>query len=278
MESCEMPKIISFSGRKESGKSALADICVQYGYERVSFAIPLKNLICELQDYENIDVLNNHKNISLEKPMNDDMLIQLSEITEIPIEFCKEHIKSLNNSSTGRDWLQVIGTDLIRKYDENWHVRHTLSLLDKEKKYVFDDVRFPNELDALRKLKSVNWFVIRPKTDNVSNHISERALNMNFFHSHIIINDNNLDYIQGRMKEYLNNHIDFMQKRNLYMSISYPSDKEKEEMKKYFLQGYTPDCTGKLVKIIPNETKDGILIIKEVKEPMGVEMLKTYLE
>lgn len=274
MESYELPRIITFSGRKESGKSALSVVCVRYGYTKISFATPLKNLICNLQEYDSVDTLNKHKNIPLEKELD---VNKLSQLTGIPIDFCIDNTKSINKSSTGRDWLQIIGTDLIRKYDNDWHVKRTIEMMDKDTKYVCDDVRFPNELEAMRRLGAVSWFVIRPKTDNISNHPSEISLSMGNFPNHIIVNDGTLEYLQGRMEEYISRHTEFMKERNLYLTIAYPTKNESQRMKDVFLPYYSPDYTGKIVKIIPNETHDGVIVIREVKDPYGVEWYKSKL-
>ena len=48
MEPNYLPKIFSFSGRKQSGKTELTKICKEYGYETINFADPMKELICKL--------------------------------------------------------------------------------------------------------------------------------------------------------------------------------------------------------------------------------------
>jgi hypothetical protein len=280
MNEIELPRIITFSGRKESGKTELAKVCVSHGYKLMSFATPLKNLICQLHGFNSIEELNDKKNKPLGHGLDDEMYQKLSELTGIPIEYCKNNTPYLNKESTGRDWLQIIGTNLIRSYDKDWHVKHTLELLDNTTKYVFDDVRFPNELDVMRELNAVSWFVVRPKTDNISNHFSENSLTMNYFLDHIIINDKSLDFILFRMEEYLTKHSEFMEKRGIYEASnkkSHPSSQDIENMKKYFLHTYELDYEGTLVKVIPNDSKTGVFLIKEITEPLSVENYKQYI-
>ena len=65
----KLPKILSFSGRKHSGKTELAKICIKYNYELINFADGLKELICNsldiskeyLEEYKDIIVENNFK-------------------------------------------------------------------------------------------------------------------------------------------------------------------------------------------------------------------------
>ena len=90
---------------------------------------------------------------------------------------------------TVRQLLQFIGTDLIRKYNTNWHVNRIRKMIDKNKNYVFDDVRFKNELNLVKELGGECWFIIRPIINNVSNHESETSLTWRDFGNKIIINN-----------------------------------------------------------------------------------------
>ena len=53
--------VIAFCGRMRSGKTELAMICERYGYERIYFALPLKQLCADILDVS-IDGLNEAKN------------------------------------------------------------------------------------------------------------------------------------------------------------------------------------------------------------------------
>ena len=198
--------IVSFSGRKESGKTELANICVKHGYEKKSFAAELKLLVCKLTGLDGIDVLNRLKNKPLNKTVGDEQVsILMEQIYATPHEILKK-CSSLTSDSTGRDWLQVVGTDLIRSIDPDWHVRKTLDGLVEGKKYVFDDTRFKNELDALKSLGAECWFIIRNKTDNISNHKSEIDLDYRMFSYHIIVNNSSLDKLRRNWNAYIGSH------------------------------------------------------------------------
>lgn len=190
-----MGKLIGLAGRKESGKSELASICNKYGYETLSFATPLKTLIANLLGITIADVnkLKNANNTYVLQSMD---LIFLSKETDIPIEIIKEKCcdKSFKNT---RELMQFIGTDLIREYCSDWHINKVREIIETngDKNFVIDDVRFPNERELIENLGGTLWFVVRPKLDNVSNHISETALKWQEF-DNIIVNNKSLEYLK----------------------------------------------------------------------------------
>ena len=61
--------------------------------------------------------------------------------------------------------------------------------------FVIDDVRFPNEREMIDSLNGTLWFVVSPKFENVSNHISETALKWQEF-DNIIINNKSLEFLK----------------------------------------------------------------------------------
>lgn len=215
-----MGKIISFSGRLRSGKTELATICEKYGYEKLYFALPLKQLCADILGVS-IDGLNKDKNegtyIGLR--IDDDICTILSEETEIPLENVKDicYGKVLNNV---REMLQFIGTDLIRKYNSNWHVNKMREIISPDKNYVIDDVRFPNELDLIRELGGDTWFIIRPKIDNVSNHESEIALSWKYFGNKVIINDASLELFKFKWETFFKDYDKSMEIRDKYLKSS----------------------------------------------------------
>ena len=89
-----------------------------------------------------------------------------------------------------RELMQFIGTDLIREYCSDWHINKVREIIETngDKNFVIDDVRFPNERELIESLGGTLWFVVRPKLDNVSNHISETALKWQEF-DNIIVNN-----------------------------------------------------------------------------------------
>ena len=179
--------IIAFGGRIGSGKSELAKICQNKGFEKLYFALPLKKLIADLIHVK-LEEINGLKNVEKDYKFNKMDYLFLSKETHIPYSTVNEEMSKVE-FKTVRQLLQFIGTDLIRKYNTNWHVNKIREMIDPSRDYVIDDVRFKNELNLIRELGGDAWFIIRPTIDNVSNHESETSLTWRDFGNKIIIND-----------------------------------------------------------------------------------------
>ena len=184
--------IIGFCGRMRGGKTELAKICERHGYTKLYFALPLKQLCADILDI-GIDGLNQAKadNTDISLTLNDDICKILSEETNIPIEYVNETCNG-KKINTVREMLQFIGTDLIRKYNTDWHVNKIRQMIVPNTNYVIDDVRFPNEKKLIEELGGDTWFVTRTTLDNVSNHESEISITWKQCFNKIIINDSTL--------------------------------------------------------------------------------------
>lgn len=206
--------ILGFAGRCRSGKTELAKVCQEHGYEVMSFATPLKELCANILAIS-VDGLNELKNNGdvLQFVINDDICTILSEETGIPLDVTKDVCggKMLYNV---RHMLQFIGTDLIRKYNEDWHVNKIKERLDKDKNYVFDDVRFKNEKKMIETLGGDCWFVIRPQIDILSNHESETSLMWKDCFNKIIINDKTLEYLRFKWENFLDDYTNSVSRRD----------------------------------------------------------------
>lgn len=198
-------KIIGFAGRKQSGKSELASVC-QENFDNVSvfsFGNALKNLCAQLLNMT-YGELNEIKNIPNKfSIIPDERWVEIInkrtgiDKTSIEVTICNTTFTSV------RMMLQIIGTNLIRKFKPDWHVD---TLVNEVKEYestnkiiIVDDCRFFNEKDALEKLGADVYFIMRPTNFNVSNHDSEIGLKWyDFAYDKIIINDMSKD----KLREY----------------------------------------------------------------------------
>ena len=198
--------IISFSGRKESGKTELANVCVDEGYEKKSFATALKELVCETVGFGSIDELNSYKDKPIGKTVSQKEVGVIEGVTGVDREHINNTTCNITEESTARDWLQIVGTDCIRSYDPDWHVKKTLETIEDGNRYVFDDTRFPNELKALKGIGAECWFIIRNKTDNISNHRSETSLSYRDFDYNVIFNNVSLEELKKRWRFYVLSH------------------------------------------------------------------------
>lgn len=166
--------VIGLVGKKRSGKDTIAKYLEKYGFIRIAFADTLKE-VCKLVFH-----------FTDEQVYGDDL-------KEVVDEFWHH---------TPRDILQKVGTDLFRErlpelcsnISNNIWIRSAerkmKDLISKGyNKFVFTDVRFPNELEFVKKLdNSVSWKVIRPNLKNQDNHSSEK--NIDELSCDIVINNN----------------------------------------------------------------------------------------
>lgn len=156
-----MTTIIAFAGRKQSGKTTSAEFVAnlfwKYGDSKIyNFADPLKTLC--------IEILGLQYNQCYGSDEDKNQLVN-----------CYWEGKQL----TAREVLQIVGTDMFRKMQtyvwSNATIRKILN--DKPDIAVIADCRFPNEVDAI---KRVGGIVIKlTRNPYNSNHSSEMALDPN---------------------------------------------------------------------------------------------------
>lgn len=192
--------IVGFSSRKSGGKTLCSTISQKYGYIPINFADSLKNMICHILDIS-IDYLENHKNnpeivFNINSKKMETIIEYIHKETDINKEYIRKTLTK-KNQLTIREYLQIIGTDLIRKYNPNWHIQKLISKMIPGKNYVIGDVRFLNEKMIIEQLGGKCYYIIRPFKNNyedISNHISEVELNWTMFEpKHILINDSTID-------------------------------------------------------------------------------------
>ncbi len=212
-----MIRIISFSGRKSSGKSLLCNICNKYGYININFSDELKNLCCSLLNIS-FDDLNNNKEIPNKFILNQNQIKLIEKETNISYEILNEKIENFEFSSI-RHLLQYLGTDIIRENNKMWHIsRIKKKILDNPKtKFVLSDARFKNEFNMIKEIGGICWMIIRPNyTKNISNHISETSLQWKDFPlTNLIINDLSLEDLIFNWKMYMSYNINQFYKENL---------------------------------------------------------------
>lgn len=199
-------RIIAFAGRKRSGKSMLARGMKEYSSKVVIVTIAdnLKFLCCKLLN-RTYDELNQMKDdgSTFEEKVDEYWIRTINKETGIDKDIIVKEIGEMVFTNV-RDVLQIIGTDLIRKYVPEWHIDKTINRIKSygdDKIIVVDDVRFPNEKRKIEGLGGDVFFVIRPNCWDVSNHMSETALSYEDFAPNcVIINE----YSKEDMVEYFN--------------------------------------------------------------------------
>ena len=202
----ERSKIIAFAGRKRSGKGMLAKGMREYSPNVVIIAVAdsLKFLCCKLLN-RTYDELNQMKDdgTTFEAKVDDYWVSTIKHEVKISDNIIRNEIGGRVFTNV-REVLQIIGTDLIRKYSPDWHIDKTI---ERIKSYgddmivVVEDVRFPNEKRRIEEIGGDVYFIIRPNYWDVSNHPSEKALKYTDFNDNrIIINE----YSKEQMIEYFN--------------------------------------------------------------------------
>ena len=178
--------IIALSGRKQSGKTELSNICRKNGFVVISFATALKTIVA---NYLNVSIaeLNNNK-----EKLNKFKISSKYLSEKLFVE--KQKIDSIMNNiefESIRHALQFIGTDLIRVLCPNWHIdRLNESIMaENSKKICIDDLRFKNEFEFIRSIGGECWYILRPFTFDISNHQSEIDLCWKDFGKNLIINN-----------------------------------------------------------------------------------------
>ena len=146
--------------------------------------------------------------------MKDDGTIFEAKVDDYWVSTIKHEVKISDNIirneiggrvfTNVREVLQIIGTDLIRKYSPDWHIDKTIEHIKSygdDKIVVVEDVRFPNEKRRIEEIGGDVYFIIRPNYWDVSNHPSEKALKYTDFNDNrIIINE----YSKEQMITYFN--------------------------------------------------------------------------
>lgn len=171
-----MTKIISFAGRKQSGKTTCSlfvqkianNILEPLNYAKIyNFADPLKQDIC-------INILG----LTYDQCYGDDN--NKNEITDIVWN---------NVNLTAREVMQFVGTDFFRKMKKDVWASATLNKIKNEKPSlaIIADCRFPNEVEAI---KNAGGYVIKLQRNPYnSDHESETALDNEKY------NQNNFDLV-----------------------------------------------------------------------------------
>lgn len=169
-----MNNLIVICGAKRSGKDTVADYLVLKGYEKLSLADPLKDMLKVLFDFNDLQLEDEQK----------------------------EKIDPKYGISP-RQAMQFFGTEIMQyKINELMpcgRLFWVLKLKDKitftnDKKYVISDMRFRHEYDEFKKMGA---FIIKIDSNSYDQHISEQEY-LTLTPDKIIKNDKDLAslYIQ----------------------------------------------------------------------------------
>lgn len=154
--------IIGLSGYARSGKDTVADHLVEiHGFKKIAFAKLLK---------DSIYILNP---IVSSVPHSYDTVIRYQDVVDhLGLDKAKEQYPEV------RRLLQIFGTEVGRELlGQNIWVDTAMNLIkDSEDNWVFTDVRFANEFEAIKSVGGNVWRVERESVKPVNAHSSETAL------------------------------------------------------------------------------------------------------
>jgi len=207
--------LIAISGRKSSGKTTLAEILLQKGFQKASFATGLKEYVGELYNWTQADMNSQAgKEAILNQPVfwDDGKCKQLSELIGENLVFGenKSFIKR-------REALQYIGTEVLRRHNPDFHLNE-FNKRYLNGNFVCDDIRFPNELKMLKNMGAICCYLIRPYFWEYINHESEVAVSYVDFEN-VIVNDGSLHKLIIKFNIFFNNLIvenDKVEKKRLF--------------------------------------------------------------
>ena len=241
-------KIIGFAGRKRAGKGCLCQYLVERnGATVITIADALKNLCRIILDIPSIEKLNQHKDFNTGFRYDYDFDLNRwtviiagalysdgdsDEVKSQKFNAVKERMKKFGTQRmfTVRDMLQFIGTDIIREINPNWHVEKMVEAINNtDAEFVcIDDVRFPNERQAIEQLGGTVFYIIRPDlTVDVSNHISETSLSWYDFNpNRVLINYLDIVTLATNFQEYLDCDFNFSGSIPILMSGAHQFDDE----------------------------------------------------
>lgn len=153
--------IIGISGFARSGKDTLADILTsQHCYIKVSFADKMREALLALNPFVLHD--SNGTSISIVDAVN---------------AYGWDGIKSSSYAKDSRRLLQRFGTEAGRRViGENIWVDATMNSIDPNKDYVISDMRFLNELEAVKARGGLAIRVNRKGVGPANSHTSETEM------------------------------------------------------------------------------------------------------
>ncbi len=156
--------LIGMSGYAQSGKDSCAEFMIEnYGFERRAFADKLKLALVHLN------------------PMVDYVSPRSGKVEWFRLTDAIRYYGGLEslkqNSPETRVLLQRLGTEVGREiFGNDFWVNQALGEVFNLKRIVVTDVRFPNEVAAVRARGGQVWRVVRPGVKPVNAHASETAI------------------------------------------------------------------------------------------------------
>ena len=147
--------VVGLMGYAQSGKDTTAGFMAPAGFRRLAFADALK------------DVSQSASELELNLAGYEGWVFE--EMVE------REGWERVKTFPGVRAFLQDLGLR-VRKYDENFWINSALNQIELGDKVVITDVRYPNEVQAVKDLGGTLIRITRPGVGPVNAHVSESAV------------------------------------------------------------------------------------------------------
>jgi hypothetical protein len=174
--------LIGLSGYARSGKDTAARVLMEhFRFERVAFADNLRDVLYALNP------------VAVWEAVYDEFGVvdgEARRVQDIVDSIGWDQAKIVYPEI--RELLQRLGTEAGRKVlGENVWVDAAMRDLNPAKRYVFTDVRHPNEYDAIKAAGGEVWRITRPGVAPVNQHPSETALDTHHF-DRVVVNSTSI--------------------------------------------------------------------------------------
>lgn len=200
-----MTRLVALSGRKKSGKTTLSSILEVNGFNRISIADPMKSLLSKLyRDDIRLFYTEQGKEVILREPYRwgPNEAARLEQLAGLPMQCLSREKMTFYRR---REAMQYVGTEVLRKYDPNFHVNRfveSFKAMPENKRVYIDDIRFREELNAVISIGAISLYIVRPyhlDCHPSSDHSSETSLlRRDFNPENVIINMWSLQSLRNR--------------------------------------------------------------------------------
>lgn len=173
--------ILGVCGFAQSGKDTAAGFLIERGWKRLAFADALRESVYRLNPVVPL-------NVPVDPPIRVQDLVDMFGWDVVKVEY--PEIRQL---------LQRMGTEVGRGiYGESFWVDRVLAQIEPGQNYVITDVRFPNEVDAVRSVGGVVYRIYREGVNAVNGHISDTGVD-DLEIDGILLNDGDLADLEQRV-------------------------------------------------------------------------------
>lgn len=199
--------IVGISAKAGAGKSTFASIAnLEYGFNILSFAKGVKEEVSEF--FDRCEVVYNYRHLyGSQEDKEATLRIRHHHFEEFFADFLAKHGEYSNGYwyFTPRSLMQYWGTEYRRTQDPDYWVKLAMKKSASYYLVVIDDVRFPNEAQAIKDANGILIRINRPDRPQVSNsdHPSEVALDDYTEWDYVIENTGSFEEYQAKVLQVL---------------------------------------------------------------------------